>query len=340
MTSWRRVVVGSATALLVGTTASSVLAQTKPAPPPVATVKAIDSFKEAVALFERGEIAPACRAFERSYAEDAAPGTLYNLAVCHAKEGRTADAYAELDSLARRAASTGRPDKAAALDARAATLRPQLARVTLTHPAHPRSAVLAVSIDDAPLVADEWTRPLYVAPREHVFHFRYADGSESRRTTTALRPGSSTEVLLEEPAEADLPVGGPAGDGEAATAPSLPAGRRVAVYATGAAGAALLGAGIVLGLRTFAERDDAESQCQPGGGCRNQGQYQAAYDDRHDARIAATLSTVAFIGSGAALGASVLLFLTGKRQRGSSAGAMLLPSAGAHGPELLLSGRF
>src|SRR5262252_3647063 len=58
-------------------------------------------FKEGEQLFSAGKVDEACRKFEASQNLDPALGTLINVAVCHAREGKTASAWAEFhDALA------------------------------------------------------------------------------------------------------------------------------------------------------------------------------------------------------------------------------------------------
>jgi hypothetical protein len=296
-----------------------------------------------MSLFRRGETSTACRMFEESYAMDAAPGTLFNLAICHEAEGRLADAYRELDLLAVRAESTGRADKAETVRARATALQPRLARVDLKHRASPRSEATAVSIDDTPLLAGEWSRPQYVAPTAHAVHVHFADGSEITRNVGPLVARSTTTVLLEEPAAP--PSERPERVG-AATAPAAPAPpemsprRRTALHATTAAGATLVVAGTAFGVLAIVKRNDGVATCT-NGVCSSTMTQGDAYDDRHAGKVLATLSTVSFAAAGATLIGSVVLYFTRHAPEPSSASAWRLsPAADARSAGLLLGGSF
>jgi hypothetical protein len=298
-------------------------------------------FQQGMSLFRRGETTTACRMFEESYAMDAAPGTLFNLAVCHEAEGRLADAYRELDLLAVRAESTGRADKAQSVRARADALQPKLARVDLNHRAPPRrSEVVGVSIDDTPLLAGEWSRPQYLAPQAHQVHVHFADGSEVTRKLDALRAGSSTAVVLEEPAPEVAPAPATASSGTGSHQEMSPA-RRTAVFATAGAGVALLAAGTVFGVLTLVKRKDGIDTCDSNGVCATGAEERSAVSDRSDARTFATLSTIGFAAGGAALVGSAVLYLTaGRSADHPSTGWRLLPAADPHGAGLALGSAF
>ncbi len=305
-----------------------------PTSPDAAHAGAIDHFKEAMDLFQRGEIAPACRTFERSYGEDAAPGTLYNLAICHEAEGRLADAYRELDSLAERAESSGHADKAVGLRARLQALQPRLVRVELVRRADARAEAIAVTVDEAPLLAADWKRPLYLSPAAHRVRIRRADGTEVTKVIAARQPGDAVSLELEEPS-------GPT--------PSELASRRLEGYVTGAAGLALVGAASYFGLRTFQQRDAGEALCMPDGQCPSAKAKADAYGDRGDAKTDAALSTVGFIAGGAAVAVGVALVVTGRSPSTTSPAAaaasgprgwQLFPSSDGHGVSAQLGGTF
>jgi hypothetical protein len=292
----------AAATLTLVASATGARAESPAAPSPGS---AGDHFNEAMSLFRQGETASACRAFELSYREDAAPGTLFNMAVCHEKEGLFADAYRELDQLARRAEAVGRSEQAASIRARELSLQPKLARIDLVHRASPRAEVTGITLDTAPLLPEDWGRPLYVTPRVHTLHFRYADGSEQERTTGELTAGSVTALPVEQAAP-------PRPSSAATVAPARPPPvspvRRTVAYAVGASGLALVAAGGVLGGLAFVKRHAADGDCPAG--CMLPSQQKTAYQDRSDGKTYATFSTVGFSVGGAALVSSVVLFLT------------------------------
>ena len=310
-------------------------------------------FREGMRLFERGEVASACRAFEESYDEAPAPGTLYNLGACHEKQGQLAKAYRELDELASRAQEANLADKATLVRARADALVPRLAQVTLVHRADARADVTTVSLDGDPLLAAVWHKPFYVDPGPHGFVFVHADGAAVTRTTPSLRAGDKQTVEMDDPPPAassavSPPAAASAPAARGATTSTPPAsdaipsssdgngGKRVASYVVGGTGVALVAAGAVLGLRAIGKRNDASNLC-PGGACTLPATPADALALRHDAKVAGTFATVGFAAGGAALATAVFLFVTsGHRSERAAPATSLLPSAGPGGASVTL----
>lgn len=312
-------------------------AQTAPAATPAA-----DHFNQARSLFERGETASACRMFERSYAEDAAPGTLYNLALCYEREGRIADAYRQYDELASRAEAAGRADKAAGIRQRANALVPRLSRIDLVHRADAVAGVTGLSIDGTVFLADLVKRPVYLAPGKHVLAIQHANGVTVTRTTDALVAGRSQRIEMEDPAALpDTPMG-PEANAPLVVHEGIVIDRpkRIAAYVTGATGAALLAAGTVLGALAIHEKSVFQNLC-PDNQCNSSTPLQTAYDDRSKARVDANLATVGLIAGGAAVATAVYFFVTSRETRdASAAGFLLAPSTNGHGAGMQLGTRF
>jgi hypothetical protein len=318
--------------IALATSLAALPASAQPRPPAARGGGAVDHFKEAVALFERNEISAACRRFEQSYAEDAAPGTLYNMAVCHEREGKLVEAYSEYDDLASRAEAAVRADKAAAIRARADAILPRLARVDLIHRADAVSGVIGLSVDGRVLLADAWRKPVFVAPGRHVIAITHADGTVLTRHTDDLRAGSAVRLEMEDPAPVRITPSKPEARPvvvreETRVNPS----RRVLAIAAGTVGVGLVVAGTVLGLASFAKRNDEEALC-PGGSCPTVAAQGTAVAERHDGKIDGTLSTVGFAVGAAGLAAGVVLFVS-SRQRLTvrETGWRLSPWSDGHG---------
>jgi hypothetical protein len=306
-------------------------------------------FGEAMRLFQRGEVASACRAFETSYDEEPAPGTLYNLALCHEKEGHLGQAYREFDELATRAEEQKLVDKAKAVRARADAIVPRLAIVHLIHRADARADISGLTLDDESLPMDSWRRPILVDPKAHVLVVQHTDGVAVTRPIDAIAAGQTLTIEMEDPspvAPAPPLAGGLATTGAAGTSAAPPEatpqhqGLRRAAYVTGAVGGALLVAGGVAGIVALAKKSTLDTEC-PGGVCKTLGQGQA---DQRDARTPATLSTIGFIAGGGILATAVVLFLAsppGDDHASTSASrARLLPLVEAHLAGVGLSGTF
>ena len=69
-------------------------------------------FQQGLAAYQRGDTAAACGLFERSYKAEAATGTLFNMAKCHATEGHYWEARGEFLKLAGEMDRAGKADKA------------------------------------------------------------------------------------------------------------------------------------------------------------------------------------------------------------------------------------
>jgi tetratricopeptide (TPR) repeat protein len=317
--------------------AAAQLAGARPLPTSRPTGGAVDHFKEAVDLFGRGEIVAACRKFEQSYAEDAAPGTLYNLAQCHEREGRIADAYREYDALASLAESAKLADKAASVRARASALLPRLGRVDLVHRSDAVSGISGLTIDGTPFAVDVSKKPLYLAPGAHVIGIQHADGVTVTRRIDAIAAGESRRVEMEDPAPAQPKASAPRVVRQEVVVNRK---RRTAAYVVGASGAVLAAGGVALGVLTLVERNRFQTLCGVSGKDCQPGDVQKAYDDRYAARTAATLSTVGFAAGGVALAASAYLFVTSREERSARTALEIAPSSDGHGVGMQLGGRF
>lgn len=89
-------------------------------------------FNEGQKLFDAGKIHDACEKFQESYAQDAAIGTLINLARCHEKEGKTASAWAEYKTVETLASRTNQAQRQQYAHDEAAKLEPTLHQLVLT----------------------------------------------------------------------------------------------------------------------------------------------------------------------------------------------------------------
>ncbi len=316
----------AASALAPGQAFAQPATSAAPSRPAPVTV-AVDHFKEAVDLFGRGETAAACRKFEQSYAEGAAPGTLYNMAVCHEREGRVADAYREYDDLASRALAFGLTAKAATVRARADTLLPKLSRVDLVHRSDAVAAITGIIVDGTPFLAEVWEKPLYLAPGRHVIGIQHADGVSVTRTTAVLVAGRAQRIEMEDPA--------PPRPRETAVNTK----KRVASYVTGGAGVAFVAAGAVLGALAISKKNDFDALC-PDNGCRTPGDKTTAVSDRGTARTEAALSTVGFAVGGAALATAVYLLVTSREAAPVTAAWNVTPATDGHGAGVLLGRSF
>jgi hypothetical protein len=152
--------------------------------------EAQDAFERGRKLMKDGDYPAACAAFETSLKLENATGTLYNLGLCHEKQGRIASAWAELKQVAETDTNKGRAADAAK---RVAALEPRLTRMKLvvTDPV-PGLAVERDGIDVTTFI----DQPVPVDPRIYKFKVT-APGQQSIDFEKALdKEGETIEVAI------------------------------------------------------------------------------------------------------------------------------------------------
>jgi hypothetical protein len=324
------------------------------APLALAQQKSADQlFQEGVHLFERGEVKTACEKFAQSYQLDAAPGTLYNLASCHEKEGKLGQARQEFLDLADRAANVGKQDKARAAKDRAKAIEARLPRLVLQLPA--ASGVATIAVDGTPVPKEAWGAPIPVDDGTHALQFS-APGKVAQ-TARIEAHGAGKQVPVPVPVLADEPVAAPAAPASPAAAaqtagarqPAPPApdsaaaqpsgggsGRTIG-FVVGGVGVAALAAGTFFGIRALSQKSDANTACAGQNNvCPDPAHTQAAQNDLNDARTSGLVSTVA-IGVGVAavaVGAYLVFFTGGSSTESAHAAVGVTPSG------LFLNGSF
>lgn len=269
-------------------------------------------FREGRALLEAGELDTACAKLGQSLRIDRSPGTLLNLADCHARQGRTATAWAEFLEATRLAQDTGW--QAGALEARrrADALEPNLSRLAIQI-AEPVEG-LVISLDGTSLEQAALGTGLPIDPGEHALSAEAPGRKPWSARVRIVAQGVHMEVVV--PALPMLEaLDGAAepgsGDDETLAAAELdPSGPHdssgsVLPYVIGGVGVAALAAGSVFGLLANGRYSDAEDACPERVGCSG-----PAVDARDDAELHAHLSNVGFGVGIAALGVAVVLLLT------------------------------
>jgi hypothetical protein len=266
-------------------------------------------FRAAQALLQAGDVAEACAKFAQSYGLDPAPGALLNLGVCHDKEGKTATAYRELQQLVQAiGASKNRDDRERvrfATDA-LAKLDARLTRAAFNVSALPAGSTL--KLDGTP-VADV-TLVLPIDPGDHQIEIT-APGRPPKSVPWTVLPQPGTQTFKADPPDAAtaVPAAAPAGAKAPAPSPAKHATRsdewrRPAAYAWGAVGLVAIGIGSYFGIDTLNKRDARDPHCV-GTVCDAAGM---SLDDK--AHTSATISTIAFVGGFAALGAGAYFLFT------------------------------
>ena len=291
-----------ATAAAVVSGSLSAAAQDAPAEPPAGgTAAALGErlFREGRALFEAGDIEPACKKFTESLRVDPALGTLLNVAECEARLGHTATAWARFRELAEKARHTEQRDRQAYAEKQAADLEARLTYMVLRLP--PGSDGIRIDVDGQPLGTSSYTTALPLDPGKH--RLEIARGAEMFVIEFELdsRPGNhEVSVVLDESTRV----------GEHAPRPPAPEGpgvdgRVVAGWVlVGVAGLAA-GLGSYFGVRAMSLKDDSDARCD-GRFCD-----AAGLDAFEDARANAHGATASFAIAGitGVVGTSLLVWV-------------------------------
>jgi hypothetical protein len=286
-------------------------------------------FDKGVADLEAGRYATACPAIGESYRLDPRPGTLFTLATCEHRAGRTATAAARfqdyLDLFERlapeqRQKQRERPVEAAAKKAELAKIVP---RLTLSlAPGAPKDAV--VRRDDVVLGPAALGVALPIDPGEHVLVAEGGGARVERRIT--LKNGENAAVALELHAKAAPVSATGAAPQPAAADPG--AAMRTAGWVVGGVGLAGLAVGAITGGLTMSKKGPIDE------GCRDHVCNQAGKDAADAAQTTGLVSTVGFaVGGAGVVGGAVLLLLAPSKPKprttGWSAGLDAVGPAGA-----------
>ncbi len=323
-------VLGTTSVALVLSWAAAASAQT-----PEAVAAADAAFKEGSRLRAAGNDAAACPKFAESKALAPAVGVSLYLADCYAKTGRSASAWREFRDAEKLARERG--DKRADLAAqRAASLAPNLNRLTVEVPADAAKSGEQIQLDGAPLPPDSWNAPTPVDPGDHVVVVT-APGQPARTLNVHIEAGGTSVTLptaLASAAPAPGPAPAPAPPAPATSAPPAALSPTPDVAATGHDGrearwisgglmlAGAVGVGLGTWLVTYKTQDMVDGQlCDP-----------------HLQDHAIPEGAVAFsVGGAALLSGAVLFYLNRPGRNEVSLAPSLLPGEGGGA---VLHGRF
>ena len=306
-------------------------------------------FAQARELAKVNRWAEACPKFEASLKYDPVLGTRLNLAACYEHVGKLASAwslYRQAVDLASQAGDARRRDYARK---QATMLEPRLPRLVITAPADPPAGLL-VTRDGTPIDRAALGVALYVDPGPHeiaaaapgfVAVAQTVTVAEARTETIALpalqRPLPPEPRPAQPTAAPATPHVTPPRDEEAE--PGAPSStRRSAGLWVGAGGVAVLGVGLVFGVKASSSYSDAKRLCGADLRC-DPVNYDQGKRSIKDARSGATISTVLVAAGSVAIAAGAIVFLTAPSVRGRPA-ARLVPLAHDHGAGLALIGGF
>jgi hypothetical protein len=277
-------------------------------------VAAESLFSDARRLMQAGDYEHACPKLEASRRLEPALGTTLNLGDCYEKLGRTASAWAEFRGAAAEAQKAGDAVRKTTALERAAALEPKLSRLQI-NVADPSVSVLR---NGDPVSAAVIGSAIPVDPGSYRLEARAPGKAAWTREVVVRGAGAIVQVdvpALEDDAGApeELPAAGE-GPLSAGPAPMIDQGPdHTLAWVLGGVGVASLAVGATFGLMASSNWSKAKDGCDDYPfGCEDDAVAQA-----DDASTQATLATVAFIVGGAALGTSVVLFVTSSDEPGA-----------------------
>jgi hypothetical protein len=271
-------------------------------------------FKEGQTLLDKGDpasVEEACKRFAESQRLDPKLGRLLNLAVCHAKQGKTASAYEEFREAASWAAQKGQKEREDFARKEAAAIEGKLSFVEIVLPSGVTPTdVTTMTIDGAELPVERWSNPFPLDPGKHVAVLS-AKGKTDAKVEFELKdpgvqsvqvpPFGSSSVAT---TDTGFPANGGASTGGGST--------HTAGWIVGGIGVAAIGVGAYFGLHAASKKSDADPHC-PDKSCDAQGSSLIS-----DAKTSATISTIA-IGVGI-VGVAIGTYLVIKPAKGVTTG--------------------
>ena len=298
------------------------LAQAEPTATQKATAETL--FQRGVSLAESGRVADACTQFDASLQIDPTIGTLFRLADCYDRIGKTASAWALFAEAQARSRATEQAARERMAAERVANLQLRLSRVSFSVP---DSALpgLELRMNDVVVPRASWGVEVPVDPGPQRLHLS-APGHRAWVSTITVETGPSTRQLtlpkltpetVKAAPSPQPPVASSATTKAADTGP-YPAWLG---YALGGVGLASVGVAGVLGYRAYDLNQQSLDECSRANAnaCTRQGDSL-----RDDARGAGVLSTAFAVAGGALLAGGVTLTLLHSSKQPSPTGAVQL----------------
>lgn len=266
-------------------------------------------FRAAKDLQAEDKLAEACAKYVESHRLDPKPGTILNVAACHEQEGRTATAWADYAEAATFAARARQPERERFARTKLDELAKKLSYVTFRFP---DDAGLEVQLDGHTLTTASAGTRVPIDPGPHTLE-AHAPRKTAWSSQLTIEPGPAERTVVV-PSLADEPNAAAAG-----SAPPQPSDagdgsmHRALGWVAIGVGVAAFGAGTLFGLRTLSEKSTVDEHCA-GPYCDDTGLRA-----NEDAKDAATLSTVGFALSGAAVVTGIVLLVTAPSARSPAA---------------------
>jgi len=271
-------------------------------------------YNDGITLRDKGDLPGALEKFKAAHALGNTPLTGIELCKLHQKLNQPVEAREACLSVGRIGPIPEESQRSKDARVEAAKVaegeKPKMSSVKVKVTGVPSGFQPAVAIDGVAIPAAALNEPRPVDPGPHVITAKVGTGPETK-TTLETKEGEAKEieVAVQPPAPEDKPgpIGNTSGPAKPATKDSSSA--KVA-FGLGGLAATI---GIVGGLVAMNKEGDLEDSC------RNKVCGPGEHDALSSATTWGTVSTVAFIASGIALGAGLVLYLTAGSKTGSAA---------------------
>ena len=294
-------------------------------------------FRGARTLVAAGNYAEACPKFAESQRIDPKLGTLMNLALCHASEGKTASAWAEYTQAAELAARAGQADRERVARKSASDLEAVLPHVVLKAATNDP---MTVTWDGKTMGTAILGTALPVDPGAHEL-VASATGKKSFSQTVTVKPGPGEQTITIpalEPgsdAAAVVPVVPPSSTPPATA--EAPYGHPILGYSLIGGGASAIIVGSIFGAMALSEKSAAGPLCNSTS-CTQQG-----LNDISSLKTDEATSTIMFGAGILAAGAGIYFVVksaTHHEAAPSAPAARIDPLLGPGRAGLALSGSF
>ena len=262
-------------------------------------------FLDGRALMGTGMYAQACPMLAESQRLDPAVGTLLNLSECYEKNGQTASAWATYRDAETAASRKGQRERAQFANGKVAELGAVLSYLTVEAPAGIEG--LAVTRDGKAVGAAALGTSVPIDPGPHTIEATAPGRLRFRQTIDVGARSDRAVVRIPALAHEPAVAGGkePATPPPPAPPPPPSSTQRTAGIVVMAVGGAALATGGVFGIVAISRNDIARHQHCSSVDCEPRG-----LDLIHQARDAATVSTIAIAAGLGVAGAGLALFLT------------------------------
>lgn len=258
-------------------------------------------FDQGKAMMGESRYSEACPKLVESYRLDPGGGTLLNVALCHAREGKHATAWAEFREAQAIAVRDGRQDRIDAAETEIQKLKPLLSYLTINVAPADTAPGLVVSIDGAAISKAAWGTPFPVDPGRHIV-IGVAPDYAPYETAVDVAATSETKVVAIPKLAKKWATATPNRQGSGDKTGSGPL-RTVGYISLGVGGAGIV-VGSIFGAMAISTIGKANKTC-PDINCPD----AEAVEQSHDAKTYATVSNIGFgVGiAGAAAGLILLL---------------------------------